>query len=75
MTVEVMLGFFFPRWKPSFMRNCITTVCVRKYCIMREETERKKMKLQWVCCRLYPSICWIIIKEIPGNFYGGCSPH
>jgi hypothetical protein len=27
------------------------------------------------CCRLYPFICWIIIKEGPGNFSGGCSPH
>jgi hypothetical protein len=26
-------------------------------------------------CRLYPFICWIIIKEGPGNFSGGCSPH
>jgi hypothetical protein len=37
--------------------------------------ERKKRKLQWVCCRLYPFICWIIIKEGPGNFSGGRSPH
>jgi hypothetical protein len=22
-----------------------------------------------------PSFCWIIIKEGPGNFSGGCSPH
>jgi hypothetical protein len=27
------------------------------------------------CFRLYPFICWIIIKEGPGNFFGGCSPH
>jgi hypothetical protein len=27
------------------------------------------------CCRLYPFICWIIIKEGPGNFSGGRSPH
>jgi hypothetical protein len=26
-------------------------------------------------CRLYPFICWIIIKEGPGNFSGGCNPH
>jgi hypothetical protein len=37
--------------------------------------ERKKRKLQWVCCRLYPFICWIIINEGPNNFSGGCSPH
>jgi hypothetical protein len=23
----------------------------------------RNMKLQWVCCRLYPFICWIIIKS------------
>jgi hypothetical protein len=39
------------------------------------DCERKKRKLQWVCCRLYPFICWIIIKEGPGNFSGGRSPH
>jgi hypothetical protein len=39
------------------------------------DCERKKRKLQWVCCRLYPFICWIIIKEGPDNFSGGCSPH
>jgi hypothetical protein len=37
--------------------------------------ERKKRKLQWVFCRLYPFISWIIIKEGPGNLFGGCSPH
>jgi hypothetical protein len=41
----------------------------------REDCERKKRKLQWVCCMLYPFICWIIIKEGPGNFSGGRSPH
>jgi hypothetical protein len=41
----------------------------------RGDCERKKRKLQWVCCRLYPFICWIIIKEGPGNFSGGRSPH
>ena len=42
----------------------------------RGDCERKKRKLQRVfCCRLYPFICWIIIKEGPGNFSGGRSPH
>jgi hypothetical protein len=41
----------------------------------REDCERKKRKLQRVCCRLYPFICWIIIKEGPGNFSSGRSPH
>jgi hypothetical protein len=41
----------------------------------RGDCERNKRKLQWVCCRLYPFICWIIKKEGPRNFYGGYSPH
>jgi hypothetical protein len=41
----------------------------------RGDCERKKRKLQRVCCRLYPFICWIIIKEGPGNLSGGRSPH
>jgi hypothetical protein len=41
----------------------------------RGDCERKKRKLQRVCCRLYLFICWIIIKEGPGNFSGGRSPH
>jgi hypothetical protein len=40
----------------------------------RGDCERKNRKLQWVCCRLYPFICWIIIKEGPGNISGVCSP-
>jgi len=28
-----------------------------------------------MCCRLYPFICWIIIKEGPDNFSSGRSPH
>jgi hypothetical protein len=47
-----------------------------EYCISeRGDCERKKRKLQWVCYRLYPFICWIIIKEGHGNFSGGHSPH
>jgi hypothetical protein len=42
----------------------------------RGDRERKKRKLQHgFYCRLYPFICWIIIKEGPGNFSGGRSPH
>jgi hypothetical protein len=41
----------------------------------RGDCERKKRKLQRVCCRLYPFIFYIIIKEGPGNFSGGRSPH
>jgi hypothetical protein len=47
-----------------------------EYCIMREETMRKiRGSYNGFCCRLYPFICWIIIKEGPDNFSGGRSPH
>jgi hypothetical protein len=29
----------------------------------RGDCERNKRKLQWVCCRLYPFICWIIKRK------------
>jgi hypothetical protein len=47
-----------------------------EYCILREETVRERRgSYSGFCCRLYPFICWIIIKEGPGNFSGGRSPH
>ena len=47
-----------------------------EYCIMREETMRERRgSYNEFCCRLYPFICWIIIKKGPGNFSGGRSPH
>jgi hypothetical protein len=47
-----------------------------EYCILREETVRERRgSYNEICCRLYPFICWIIIKEGPGNFSGGRSPH
>ena len=47
-----------------------------EYCILREETVRERRgSYNRFCCRLYPFICWIIIKEGPGNFSGGRSPH
>jgi hypothetical protein len=47
-----------------------------EYCILREETVRERRgSYSRFCCRLYPFICWIIIKEGPGNFFGGRSPH
>jgi hypothetical protein len=47
-----------------------------EYCILREETVRERRgSYSGFCCRLYPFICWIIIKQGPGNFSGGCSPH
>jgi hypothetical protein len=39
-----------------------------EYCILREETVRERRgSYNGFCCRLYPFICWIIIKEGPGN--------
>jgi hypothetical protein len=47
-----------------------------EYCILREETVRERRgSYNGFFCRLYPFICWIIIKEGPGNFSGGHSPH
>jgi hypothetical protein len=47
-----------------------------EYCILREETVRERRgSYNRFCCRLHPFICWIIIKEGPGNFSGGHSPH
>jgi hypothetical protein len=49
-----------------------------EYCILREEMVRKRRgSYSGFCCRLYPFICWIIIKEGPvnHNFSGGRSPH
>jgi hypothetical protein len=47
-----------------------------EYCILREETVRERRgSYNEFCCRLYPFICWIIIKEGPGNFSGGRSLH
>jgi hypothetical protein len=40
----------------------------------RGDYERKKMRLQRMCCRLYPFILLDNKKEGPGNFSGGCSP-
>jgi hypothetical protein len=39
----------------------------------RGHCERKKRKLQWVCCRLYPFILLDNKKEGPGNLSSGCS--
>jgi hypothetical protein len=47
-----------------------------EYCIVREETVRERIGCySGFCYRLYPFICWIIIKEEPVNLYGGRSPH
>jgi hypothetical protein len=41
----------------------------------RGDCERKKRKLQRVCCRLYPFILLDNKNEGPDNFYRGHSPH
>jgi hypothetical protein len=47
-----------------------------EYFILREDTVRERRgSYSAFCCRLYPFICWIIIKEGPSNFSGGRSPH
>jgi hypothetical protein len=47
-----------------------------EYCILREEIVRERRgSYNKIFCRLYPFICWIIIKEGPANFSGGRSPH
>jgi hypothetical protein len=47
-----------------------------EYCILREEIVRERRgSYSGFCCRLYPFICWIIIKEGPDNFSVGGSPH
>ena len=47
-----------------------------EYCILREETVRERRgSYSGFCCRLYPFICWIIIKEGPSNLSGGRIPH
>jgi hypothetical protein len=47
-----------------------------EYCILREETMRERRgSYNGFFFRLYSFICWIIIKEGPNNFSGGCSPH
>ena len=47
-----------------------------EYCILREETMKERRgSYNGFFYRLHPFICWIIIKEGPGNFSGGCSPH
>jgi hypothetical protein len=46
-----------------------------EYCIMREDTVRERRgSYNRFCCRLYPLICWIIIKEGPDNLSSGHSP-
>jgi hypothetical protein len=76
MTVEVMLGFFFARRQPSVMREIYCGyVSLRILYSEIGECEKKKRKLQHVCCRLYRFICWIIIKEGTGNFSSECIPH
>jgi hypothetical protein len=71
-----MLGFFSLEGNPLLRWKCITAMDDGEYCIQREEIVRERRgSYSGFCCRLYPFICWIIIKEGPGNFSGGHSPH
>jgi hypothetical protein len=71
-----MLGFVFPRRKPSFIRELYCGyVSLRILYYERGYYEKKKRKLQQVCCRLYPFIFLDNKKEGPDNLFGGRSPH
>jgi hypothetical protein len=71
-----MLGFFAQEGNPLLRGKCIAAMVDGEYCILREETVRERRgSYNGFCCRLYPFICWIIIKEGPGNFSGERSPH
>ena len=74
--VEVMLGFFPLKGNPLLwwivLRLCIEIVNI---VFWERRLWEKEEKLHQVCCRLYPFNCWIIIKEGPRNFSGGCIPH
>jgi hypothetical protein len=76
MAVEVNFRDFFPRRKPSFMRELYCgCVLLRILYSERGDCERKKRKLQQVCCRLYPFILMNNKKEGPDIFSSGHSPH
>jgi hypothetical protein len=67
---------FFPRRQTLFYEgNVFAARYDSEYCILREETVRERRGSYIGCCRLYPFICWIIIKEGPDNFSSGRSPH
>jgi hypothetical protein len=71
-----MLGFFALEGNPLLWGKCIAAMDDGEYCVLREETVRERRgSYNGFCCRLYPFICWIIIKEGPGNFSGGRIPH
>jgi hypothetical protein len=71
-----MLGCFSLEGNPLLCGKCIAAMDDGEYCILREETVRERRgSYNGFCCRLYPFICWIIIKEGPGNFSGGRRPH
>ena len=64
--VEIMLGFFALEGNPLLWGKCIAAMDDGEYCILREDTVRERRgSYNGFCCRLYPFICWIIIKEGP----------
>jgi hypothetical protein len=54
---------------------CCRCVLWRMFYSERGYCEKKKRKIQRVCCRLYPFILLDNKKEGPDNFSGGHSPH
>jgi hypothetical protein len=67
---------FFSYKETPFMRELYCScVSLRILYSERGYCERNKRKLHRVCCRLYPFICCIIIKEGSGNLSSGRSPH
>ena len=71
-----MLGVFSLEGNHLLWGKCIVAMHYGEYCILREETVRQRRgSYNMFFYRLYPFICWIIIKEGPGNFSGERSPH
>jgi len=74
--VEVIFKVFSPRRKPSLMRELYCgCVLFRILYYERGYCEINKMKLQWVCYRLYPFILLDNKKKGLDNLSSGCIPH
>ena len=75
MKIKVFLGFFPLEGNSLLWGKCIAAIIIVNIILWVRRLWEKERKLQWVYCRLYPFICWIIIKEGPDNFFGGRRPH
>jgi hypothetical protein len=74
--VEVTFRVFFPRRKPSFMRELYCDYVLSQLLYYeRGYFEMNKWNSQQVCCRLHPFVLLDNNKEGPDNFSGGCSPN